>query len=57
MEKQLCKYYKKYYQGTESKPVFTNECLWFLAHNIDINNYCRGCLYDNRRSLTDVSSR
>ena len=57
MEKQHCKYYKEYYHGTESKAVFSNMCLWFLAHNIDTNNYCCGCPEDNRRSRTDVSSK
>lgn len=50
MDKQNCKYYKAYYHGFKSKPMFTNVCLWFMVENIDPNNDCEGCPYDKRRT-------
>ena len=35
-----CKYYNTYYQGTESNPVITHLCQWFLDRTMEPDDFC-----------------
>ena len=35
-----CKYFRTYYHGTESDPVITYACVWFLDREMGLEDYC-----------------
>ena len=35
-----CKHFRTYYSGTESDPVITHACVWFLDRTMGLEDYC-----------------
>lgn len=35
-----CQHFRTYYHGTESDPVITHACVWFLDREMGLEDYC-----------------